>query len=384
MSEYQFYEFQAIDRPLTKAEMAELRVLSTRATITSTRLQNEYHWGDFKGDPLVLMARYFDAHLYFANWGTRILMLRLPAQFLDAATTSPYCCSDWAEAHTEGGHTILELRSESEEGEDWDEGPEGWLGTMLPLRAELMSGDLRALYIGWLGCAAAGLLDDEESEPPVPVGLGTLSAALKGLADFLRVSEDLLAVAAERSAPRHETSVGGAELTRWVAALQSDEKDAALVRLLYGEAPHLRTELLRRFHDARVAANPTTMTATARTVGELVAAAETRADERRRKQAQREAEARKRQEREAAVARAHYLDGLVSRQEELWGQIERLIEVKRAKEYDQATQLLIDLRDVSTLTKTADMYRERLRQLRLRNGKKPSFLERLDRAALQR
>jgi len=255
---------------------------------------------------------------------------------------------------------------------------------MLPLRAELMSGDLRALYIGWLSCAEAGLLDDTTGEPPVPVGLGTLSAALKGLTDFLRVGEDLLAVAVERSAPRHETRVGADELARWVAALPSDEKDATLARLLGGEVPHLRTELLRRFHDARVAANPTVVTATERTVGELVSAAEARADERRREQARRAAEARERQAHAAAAARAKYLDGLVSRQEELWGQIESLIAVKRAKEYDQATQLLIDLRDVSALPETAEVYRERLHQLRLRNAKKPSFLERLDRAALPR
>jgi hypothetical protein len=31
MSEYQYYAFQAIDRPLTKAEMAAARALSTRA-----------------------------------------------------------------------------------------------------------------------------------------------------------------------------------------------------------------------------------------------------------------------------------------------------------------------------------------------------------------
>ena len=37
MSEYQYYEFVALDRPLTRAEQAELRELSTRATITSTR-----------------------------------------------------------------------------------------------------------------------------------------------------------------------------------------------------------------------------------------------------------------------------------------------------------------------------------------------------------
>ena len=46
------------------------------------------------------MERYYDAHLYFANWGTRILMLRLPTALLDAETALRYCFSDWAEVHT--------------------------------------------------------------------------------------------------------------------------------------------------------------------------------------------------------------------------------------------------------------------------------------------
>jgi hypothetical protein len=60
MSEYQHYEFQAVDRPLTTAEIAQLRALSTRATITPTRFVNVYHYGDFRGEPLTLMERYFD------------------------------------------------------------------------------------------------------------------------------------------------------------------------------------------------------------------------------------------------------------------------------------------------------------------------------------
>jgi len=43
VSEYQSYEFVALDRPLTVAEMAELRSISTRAQITPTRFFNEYH-----------------------------------------------------------------------------------------------------------------------------------------------------------------------------------------------------------------------------------------------------------------------------------------------------------------------------------------------------
>jgi hypothetical protein len=69
MSEFQYYEFQAIDRPLTSAEMAELRKYSTRARITPTSFVNDYQWGDFKGNQDAWMERYFDAFLYLANWG---------------------------------------------------------------------------------------------------------------------------------------------------------------------------------------------------------------------------------------------------------------------------------------------------------------------------
>jgi hypothetical protein len=51
MSEYQCYEFVALDRPLTAKQMAELRKISTRAEISPTRFWNEYHWGDLKADP---------------------------------------------------------------------------------------------------------------------------------------------------------------------------------------------------------------------------------------------------------------------------------------------------------------------------------------------
>ena len=76
MSEYQYYEFQAVDQPLSQAQMAELRALSSRATITPTRFQNFYTWGAFRGQPATLMERYFDAFVYVANWGTHELMLR--------------------------------------------------------------------------------------------------------------------------------------------------------------------------------------------------------------------------------------------------------------------------------------------------------------------
>jgi hypothetical protein len=57
MSEYQYYEFQAIDRPLDRAAQEALRSISSRARITATSFTNHYEWGDFKGDPRKFMEQ---------------------------------------------------------------------------------------------------------------------------------------------------------------------------------------------------------------------------------------------------------------------------------------------------------------------------------------
>jgi hypothetical protein len=43
VSEYQYYEFLATDRPLDDREQADIRSLSTRARIAATSFVNEYH-----------------------------------------------------------------------------------------------------------------------------------------------------------------------------------------------------------------------------------------------------------------------------------------------------------------------------------------------------
>ena len=50
MSEYLYYEFQAIDRPLDRAAQDALRSTSSRARITATSFTNHYEWDDLKGD----------------------------------------------------------------------------------------------------------------------------------------------------------------------------------------------------------------------------------------------------------------------------------------------------------------------------------------------
>src|SRR6476646_3267376 len=138
MSEYQYYEFRAIDRPLTQQEMRELRALSTRAQITSTSFVNYYNFGDFRGSPERLMEKYFDAFLYYANWGTRRFMLRLPRRLVDVETVSLYCDSDTASHRLTEESVILEFVFSDESGDYWEEDEdEETLGSLIPVRAEL-------------------------------------------------------------------------------------------------------------------------------------------------------------------------------------------------------------------------------------------------------
>jgi hypothetical protein len=83
VSEYQYYEFMVVDRPLTEGEMGELRGISTHADITTTSFTNEYSWGDLKASPVKLLQRYFDVFVYVSNWGAHRLGLRIPSDALD-------------------------------------------------------------------------------------------------------------------------------------------------------------------------------------------------------------------------------------------------------------------------------------------------------------
>lgn len=122
MSEYQYYEFRAVDRPLTKKEQAELRALSTRADISAYHFSNVYHWGSFKGSPDDMVERYFDAHLYVANWGERRLVLRIPSRYFDLQRARPYQEGRRAAVQKKGDHVILRFELDEAWSDDIQEG----------------------------------------------------------------------------------------------------------------------------------------------------------------------------------------------------------------------------------------------------------------------
>jgi hypothetical protein len=370
MSEHQYYEFAAVDRPLDPDELADVRALSTRAHITPTSFVNEYHWGSFRGNPEQLLERYYDASLYLANWGTRQLMLRFPAALLDLSTAERYRADEAVHAWSSDEHVMVSAVSEDEEG-DFEWGGEGVLSSLLPVRTEILAGDLRALYLMWLVGLGIGTVGEDEVEPPVPEGLSTLSGSQTALVEFLRIDRDLLAVAASGSAATGATV--RPDIEGWVADLSAGERDALLVGLLRGDDAHLRTKTVRR-----MSGEPIAEEGARRTAGELVEAAAAGREARERAEADRRARDAAENARLATEARRKRLEKLAGEGDRAWERVAIRIAEKRPVAYEIAVDLLADLREV-----TADAeFGRRIEDLKAEHRRKVALMERLASAGL--
>ena len=199
-----------------------------------------YHFGNFRGNPEAMMDQYFDAFVYVANWGVNRLVFRIPRRFLDVEMASRYCDDEALLIRPRKDHVLLEFCLQEEEpAGEWAEG-EAWMPALVSLRSDLMRGDHRALYLGWLAGIPMRADDDEdEGQPPVPPGLAKLSAPLHALADFLAIDDELIEVAARGSMGEPPVEPTREELAGWVNWLPAANKDDILVRFLSRQGrPH--------------------------------------------------------------------------------------------------------------------------------------------------
>ncbi len=374
MSEYQYYEFQAIDRALSAADRDALRTLSSRARITATSFTNFYEWGDFRGDPMKLMERWFDLHLYVANWGTHRLMMRFPQRLMDRHRLNDFLRGvDCAELTISGDNLILDIVDDFEPGDDWDDGS-GWLAALVPLRRDVLGGDLRLFYLLWLTAVEAEAVEPDEIEP-LP-GLAPLTGGLEALAQFGRIDPDLVAAAAERCDPAAAEPPRADRLARSVGQLSDDEKSAFLVRLAGGD-PQVADEFRARMR-ASLASEPANAHVSRRTAGQLQARARALRSAREEAEAERAARERKRQAEEAQRARRIRLDAIARRGEDVWDEIEAEIECRNGPGYDRAADLLADLQTIADECDTAEDFAFRLQSIRERHARKGRLIERLD------
>ena len=367
MSEYQRYEFMTIDRPLTRAQLDAVDALSSHIEASSTHALIEYHWGDFKHNPIKVLHEFFDGFLYWANWGSPELAFRFPHGILPVDLIDGYDLEDFVKFTRYPDYDILDIHF----GEM--EGPDEWinyeLGSLIAIRDELMEGDLRALYIVWL---AAQIMiegyDEEEdyeiSVPPVPLGFSTLTAAQHSLAELLQVPQELLLAAARHSdaaAPSTKDDVAA-----WVKLLSPERQNDYLVRLAHNE-PGLSCLLVRELRELGQGKSRVTPS-----TGEHVTYATLLAES---KTITAQLEREKREQEQAA--RLRHLQDIHDHQDAYWQQVEQAVMRGTGTGYDEALRLLVELREAAEQFKETQEFQERFRAWVRPHLRRPAFVKRL-------
>jgi len=378
MSEYQYFEFAAIDRPLTDGEMAALRAVSTRAVITPSGFVNHYEWGGLKADPLDWMRRYFDAFVYLADWAHCRFALRLPRDMFGKAELKPFGVKQSLTIDASEDHWILDWSLDGSDNHDRfaeDDG-RGWMGRLVPLRDELIRGDQRSLYLGWLAGAAKGEVPETTLEPTVPAGLSQLSAAQNALAAFLEIDADIIAAAAIGSA---DASDRPESVDAWLQSLSPDELRSMLKSIVRADRPNPQREVASRYRAwHRQHAPQTAPEARRRSVAELRSLAVPAGEERRR----RDALAREQQAAARRTQRDAQLRLLMSDVDKRWLALHQQAERGSASAYEQAVRTLSDLAEAYAIVSDRKTFDRELRRFLVRHAKRGALLRRLTEAGL--
>ena len=381
MSEYQRYEFMTADRPLTRAQLDAVNALSSHIEASSTHALIEYHWGDFKHNPIKVLHKYFDGFLYWANWGSPQFALRFPHALLPADLIDGYDFDDFVTFTQHPDYDILDIHlGELEAPDEWTNYD---LGSLMPIRDELMAGDLRSLYIAWLAIQhAMGSYDEDEddedededyeeedddetsSAPAVPPAFGKLTAAQKALAELLQLPEELLLAAARHS--RANTSSADDDFAAWVELLPQNRRSDYLVRLADNEPglSRLLVKELRELGLGKTTATPST--------GEHVTYA-TLLTESSAIEAQLERERREREQ----LARQRHLQEVHGQQADYWRQVDEAVTRGTSTGYNEGLRLLIELRDAAEQFKETQEFQARFRAWVRPHLRRPAFVKRL-------
>jgi len=372
VSEYQYYEFAAIDGPICDEGLRYARGCSSRANVSRVRWQNTYTFGDFHGSVDTLL-RYYDAHFYIANWGTVRLGLALPKGSITSEAIQSYLRGGERDEHTLtvkeiGNRCIVWWERNEEGGWGWTEG-EGLIDQLIEVRAELMRGDYRALFLGWL----ADFDPDEWRHPkdgavvmpPIPAGLDQLSSALTALIKHFPVDRDAFAVAAGLSQASTPDRVS---IDAVLESLSVSRIRALLARVAEGGGSGVMAELNRlTFPQVHIPVGQAMRCTDF--AAKIIAAREVR------HKSEAEAAAAKRQ-RETGLRKQH-LASIMKRADTLWSGLDSLMDQRIASAYDQAAAELKELRDAYAHAADIGGFQQKLAGFRRQYSNRPAILRRI-------
>jgi hypothetical protein len=376
MSEYQRYEFMTIDQPLTRAQLDEVNDLSSHIEASSTHAIIEYHWGDFKHNAIDVLKKFFDGFLYWANWGSPQLAFRFPHGALPADLIEGYDFDDFVTFTRSKDYDILDIHfGELESSDMWTEYE---LGSLIPIREELLEGDLRGLYIAWLKSQETiwgydeedeedeetDEEDDEHNAPPVPPGLAKLTAAQQALVELLQLPEELVVAAGRHSSKA--TAAPKDDFATWITLLSSERRDDYLLRLARNE-PGLSRQLakeLRGLGKDKTKVAPST----AEHVPYVTLLTESKGIKNQL--------ALEKFEQEQQAHQRH-LQSIHDHRDDHWQQVDQAASRGTGSGYDEAVTLLVELREAANKFQEAQQFQERFRAWVRPHLRRPALVKRL-------
>ena len=373
MSEYQYYEWQRLECHLTMDEQNAVDALSSHIEVSGMQASVSYNWGDFKHDPIRVLAKYFDAYLYFANWGSYELAFSFPKGLIDAAALEIYFDEEHINIREIEGKLVLKFEKNDEDGYGGDYEEQNHLSTLARLRDDIIQGDHRMLYIAWLNAMTEQAdwyeEDDPDNfyndpEPPVPVGLNELSLPLRTFMDAFEIDPFLVAAAAERSprlVPLKKTAFDSA-----ISKLSRQEANEFLLKIANAESGAVAAlgQKLRSFDEptAKAQSEP-------RTIGELLQRAE-ELEEIERKRAVEERH-------KNHIARMKKLE---KEEPQLWLDVERILAGgTKASLYDEATAILGRLHELAEYKGEESRFKMQIRRFAKPYKRRPALIERWER-----
>lgn len=358
MSEYQCYQFLAIDKPLSENELKKIRELSSRAQITNTSARFVYNYGDFRGNAREILGRYYDAMFYIANWGTKQLMFRFPKEMICSAEIFPFCDKNHILLSDFDEYYILDFHFNEEDGGDWIE-EEDWLSLLIPLRDDILKKDYRVLYIAWLNTIQFKDSVSDEYEPDIPPGLNDLTTPLKNLIELFKVDRNLLRAASKESREMEQIATG--RIKESIENLSPKECKNFLWRLA-NEESNLSIKLMNRLNE--LAIKPARLKNERRTVKKLLEIAK-----------KEEVKEKDRLAKEAEERRVESLNQIIRQKHTFWQQVDELFLKSNPKAYQEGVKLLLKLKEVAEYENDMTSFQGKINQIHVQYGRRPLLIQ---------
>ncbi|MDX2302094.1 MAG: hypothetical protein NW226_04805 [Microscillaceae bacterium] len=367
MSEFQYYEFRAIDKPLSSKARAEISSWSSRTTADAHSAIFTYSYSDFPKNAHQVVEEYFDMMLYYANWGSVQLIIKLPLDLIDLRKIEQYCVGDTISLSKKNDFVLLDFEFNEDEGfEDWID-LQGYLSRLIGIREEILSGNYHSLYLGWLHSIwrARDWEDFEGSDlaPELPDSPPQLTDSLLAFIDLLGIDPVIKDFWMQQSPPAKHTKL--LDIAQQISLLSDAEKQAYLLRLAEGEAL-LSTKFLNHLKKIAEKEEKPQNQSSQKSVQEILAylhEVETmRINE---------------EQRLKEKDRVEKLEGWAKKEASFWQEVKKNIEEKNAKSYDYAIKILLNLKELAEYKNKTSEFEKRMNEIVQSYSRLSSFKDKL-------